>query len=409
MDNIIKVDFKDGKFYEVIRDLQQWSLGQKLCIEGLDTEKDIEVHFSLTECHGDAVLVATEVSEGNIIAKIPQFIMEGRDDHCGGMSYGAYAFIYERDGDVAETTHKIILVIKKRPKPTDYVYTETEVKTWTKLEERIGDIEKNSAETIKQAVNDYLKENPIESGTSDAVQYVEQTLTEEQQAQARTNIGAASAKEVGRLSEEIVDAVSGKADTNHTHDDRYYTESEIDAKIDSIPNYAVRNIEDVTKIAEKTIMVGFYFYLNNPLPNGLYYYDRYKYGNKILYAVIVNAEGTAVDRQFNIETPYLLDISSDEENVNICAHYAGGITFYSYDIANKTYTAENKGYNVIQIDKKFSDLNTSITEELNTKSNADHTHSYNDWVIESSTAGSTKKFKITIDDSGTISATEVTE
>lgn len=29
-------------------------------------------------------------------------------------------------------------------------------KTWTKLEERIGDIEKNSAETIKQAVNDYI-------------------------------------------------------------------------------------------------------------------------------------------------------------------------------------------------------------------------------------------------------------
>lgn len=203
MDNIIKVDFKDGKFYEVIRDLQQWSQGQKLCIEGLDTEKDIEVHFSLTECHGDAVLVATEVSEGNIIAKIPQFIMEGRDDHCGGMSYGAYAFIYERDGDVAETTHKIILVIEKRPKPTDYVYTETEVKTWTKLEERIGDIEKNSAETIKQAVNDYLKENPLESGTSDAVQYIAQTLTEEQQAQARTNIGAASAKEVSQLSETI--------------------------------------------------------------------------------------------------------------------------------------------------------------------------------------------------------------
>lgn len=148
----------------------------------------------------------------------------------------------------------------------------------------------------------------------------------------------------------------------------------IDEKFDAIPDYVIRNIEDVTKIAEKTIMVGFYFYLNNPLPNGLYYYDRYKYGNKILYAVIVNAEGTAVDRQFNIETPYLLDISSDEENINICAHYAGGITFYSYDIANKTYTVENKGYNVKQIDKKFSDLNTSIAEQFAEKAELSHTH-----------------------------------
>lgn len=66
-------------------------------------------------------------------------------------------------------------------------------------------IEYMPEEAIKQAVNDYLKENPLESGTSDAVQYIAQTLTEEQQAQARTNIGAASAKEVCQLLEEIED------------------------------------------------------------------------------------------------------------------------------------------------------------------------------------------------------------
>ena len=39
----------------------------------------------------------------------------------------------------------------------------------------------------------------------DAVRYTEQTLTEAQQEQARTNIAAASAAEVSQLSEEIVD------------------------------------------------------------------------------------------------------------------------------------------------------------------------------------------------------------
>ena len=40
-----------------------------------------------------------------------------------------------------------------------------------------------------------------------------------------------------------------------------------------------------------------------------------------------------------------------------------------------------------------------------------HTRSfvYPNYIINSSTEGSTKKFKITIDDSGTISATEITE
>ena len=54
------------------------------------------------------------------------------------------------------------------------------------LLERMDEVEKNGG-----------------NGTSDAVQYIEQTLTEEQQIQARTNIGAASANDVSKLSEEV--------------------------------------------------------------------------------------------------------------------------------------------------------------------------------------------------------------
>lgn len=160
----------------------------------------------------------------------------------------------------------------------------------------------------------------------------------------------------------------------HNHDDMYYTESEVDAKIDSIPNYVVRNIEDVTRIAEKNKLVGFYFYLNDPLPNGLYYYDYHKYQGKVLTAVIVNKEGTAVDKQFSVFYPYLLKISSDEENVIITCFYDGGITQFCYDIANKEYTSVDKSYNATYIDKKFSDLNTSITEQLALKAESSHNH-----------------------------------
>lgn len=45
------------------------------------------------------------------------------------------------------------------------------------------------------------------AGTSKVVLYNEQTLTEEQQTQARTNIGAASAEDVSKLSEEIDDYI----------------------------------------------------------------------------------------------------------------------------------------------------------------------------------------------------------
>ena len=43
------------------------------------------------------------------------------------------------------------------------------------------------------------------------------------------------------IKQDIVDAVSGKADSSHTHDDRYYTESEVDSKISAV-NTSITNI-----------------------------------------------------------------------------------------------------------------------------------------------------------------------
>ena len=175
-------------FQLIGRELYRWDLDRKVKLsvyEAID-----EVHVAK---HGgdEALIVAPRKEKGMVVADIPNILLQT------ARKITVYAV---KDG---ATIGSDTFLVKYKEKPSGYVYTETEVKTWTKLEERIGDIEKNSAETIKQAVNDYLKENPLESGTSDAVQYIAQTLTEEQQAQARTNIGAASAKEVSQLSEEI--------------------------------------------------------------------------------------------------------------------------------------------------------------------------------------------------------------
>ena len=100
----------------------------------------------------------------------------------------------------------------------------------------------------------------------------------------------------------------------------------------------VQNIEDATKFLEKAVMTGFYFYLSAPLPNGYYYYDANKYGSKLLYMVVINAEGTAVDRQFNLGRPKLFHISSNESEIVITEVNATENAWeYVYDIANKTY------------------------------------------------------------------------
>lgn len=41
-------------------------------------------------------------------------------------------------------------------------------------------------------------------------------------------------KDVFALKTEVNDALAGKSDTSHTHDDMYYTESEVDTKVSNL-------------------------------------------------------------------------------------------------------------------------------------------------------------------------------
>lgn len=69
--------------------------------------------------------------------------------------------VYAFDGNA--TRYDDCFEIKARTKPDSYVYTETEVKTFEKLEAKIDGIQEN----IGQAVADYLTENPIEVDLTD--------------------------------------------------------------------------------------------------------------------------------------------------------------------------------------------------------------------------------------------------
>ena len=86
--------------------------------------------------------------------------------------------------------------------------------TWAKLDVLDGgNVNGAIAEENPRIIDEMLRrirelENGKTGGTADAVQYIAQTLTEEQQTQARANIGAASSAEVSKLSEEIDDLQS---------------------------------------------------------------------------------------------------------------------------------------------------------------------------------------------------------
>lgn len=163
MENITIVDFSDGKANKTVTNAPyQWSYGQILRITGLELPDGIEIHFSLSEKVGIAYRAPGTNKDGATEVKIPQFIFENEGTR--RESYKGYVFIYPSDPDSGETTHKIILNIKTRPRPEDYIYNEEELATYKALEKRILDLEGNqtSDETIKEAVEDYLERNPVE-------------------------------------------------------------------------------------------------------------------------------------------------------------------------------------------------------------------------------------------------------
>lgn len=154
--------------------LWQWDLNQQLTVAGSCTE----VHYL---DKGSPSTLTVAVKDGK--ADIPNILLQ----KAGRLI--VYAYIID-----AQDHHTKICEtfgIAARPKPNDYVYTETEVKTWSDLQSQIGDLANLATEekdNLVAAINE-VKASSGSGEASDAVLYTEQSLTEEQKAQARENIG----------------------------------------------------------------------------------------------------------------------------------------------------------------------------------------------------------------------------
>ena len=109
---------KDGRehFY-------QWDLDRELIVND-PTIKEVHYCNRTDECS-----LVVDVVDG--IAPVPNLILQH--------SFDVRVFAY--DGNA--TRYEQVFKVKPRTKPADYVYTETEIKTYKQLEARIDEIEKN--------------------------------------------------------------------------------------------------------------------------------------------------------------------------------------------------------------------------------------------------------------------------
>lgn len=120
----------------------QWDLNRKLIVE----DKTIkEVHFS-------NMLMNTALTRKvlNGAVDVPNVILQ---DNCDLLVYGY---------DSEATRHEATFEVKKRSKPTNYVYNDEEIKVWEDLYVKINQIETNgvSEEALAGAISKYMNDNP---------------------------------------------------------------------------------------------------------------------------------------------------------------------------------------------------------------------------------------------------------
>lgn len=111
------------------KSLYQWDLNRQIEIDNLPDGTDItEVNFA--HPGDEEALVVTPVKNGNtVIANIPNILLQSDKD----------IFIYVCVGDVTICSKR--KNVHSRPRPADYVYTETQIMSYKTLEDRINNLD----------------------------------------------------------------------------------------------------------------------------------------------------------------------------------------------------------------------------------------------------------------------------
>ena len=128
-------------------ELWQWDTGRTLSVDADCSQ----VHFS-NKIFGRSIDV--DVVEG--MAIIPDILLQTDKD----LNVWAFVGTAENGYTKISKTFKV----NRRNKPADYVFTPTDQTTLGELVERLGKIEESQdPDAIKNAVEDYLEQNPIEA------------------------------------------------------------------------------------------------------------------------------------------------------------------------------------------------------------------------------------------------------
>lgn len=161
----------------------QWDTGQK-----------IKVDVEAKELHYNGIDGAVAV-DGDGWAAVPDALLQQSGTLLG------WAYLTDH------TIERFTVGVRPRKKPPDYVYTPTEIKTWSELETRLRELEENGVpeSAISTAIDKYLKDNPVGGITEESDPTVpDWAKAPEKPTYTAEEVGALSAESLQMATENVL-------------------------------------------------------------------------------------------------------------------------------------------------------------------------------------------------------------
>ena len=140
------------QIYDGREQFYQWDVNQKITSSTFKVGD--EIHFFNIKQATALVVVAYELA-GKVVADVPNILLQS--------SHPVIVYHCITVGDTSNTVAKVEFKVDQRAKPDDYVYTETEVKSYESLEQRIQRLE-DSGGTVGDISYTVLQNKPKING-----------------------------------------------------------------------------------------------------------------------------------------------------------------------------------------------------------------------------------------------------
>ena len=198
------INFDKNELCKKAYGLWQYDYGQVLRIQGLNLPTAAEIHFALQETGGEAVTRIGITKDGVTDVTIPDSLLEADG---ASQDYQIYVFVYLATPESGETTRRITLGVKSRPRPEAF-NTPGEGELFEEAIQAVNDAAKRAEDAGKEAT---AAAGEARESASQAGKYLTDTQALAEQVEINADAVAQGKEEAARLLAQTQSAASNAA------------------------------------------------------------------------------------------------------------------------------------------------------------------------------------------------------